>query len=106
MVKSIKGYQNFLDDQQKGDGVIMPPLTDLNAFKVGENLATTSGKVIFQNKILQLLEYLPKKEEPFYETPLMLIPAWINKYYIFDLQPHNSFIKWNIDAGRPVYVIS
>lgn len=101
----LKGYQNFLDDQQKGDGVIMPPLTDLNAFKVGENLATTSGKVIFQNKILQLLEYLPK-EEPFYETPLMLIPAWINKYYIFDLQPHNSFIKWNIDAGRPVYVIS
>ena len=101
----VKGFQNYLKDQQKHQGLALPALTDLAAFKVGENLATTPGKVIFENEIFQLIQYLPYKA-PYYETPILIIPPWINKFYIFDLQPEKSFIRWNVDAGHIVYVIS
>ncbi|RZI46283.1 PHA/PHB synthase family protein [Candidatus Finniella inopinata] len=101
----VKGFQNYLKDQQKHQGPALPALTDLSAFKVGESLATTPGKVIFENEIFQLIQYLPPKT-PYYETPVLIIPPWINKFYIFDLQPEKSFIRWNVDAGHVVYVIS
>ncbi len=101
----IKGYQNFLKDQSKGNGFNLPALTNLEAFKVGKNLATTPGKVVFENEIFQLLQFLPS-QGPYYEKPILIIPPWINKYYIFDLQPENSFIRWNTESGRIVYSIS
>ncbi len=101
----FKGYKNFLADQSKGKGFNLPALTNLKAFKVGENLACTPGTVVFENEIFQLLQFLPTKE-PYYQKPLLIIPPWINKYYIFDLQKENSFIRWNTDAGRVVYTIS
>jgi polyhydroxyalkanoate synthase len=101
----VDGYENFLKDQKNGQNISLPALTNLNAFKVGENLATTKGTIIYENEIFQLLQYLPN-EEPFYQFPILIIPPWINKYYIFDLQKENSFIRWNIERGRAVYVIS
>ena len=101
----VKGFQNYLNDQRKSQGLALPALTDLNAFKVGENLATTPGTIVYENEIFQLIQYLPPKP-PYYETPVLIIPPWINKYYIFDLQPENSFIRWNVEAGHVVYVIS
>lgn len=101
----IDGFDNFLKDQANSQGAPLPSLTDLTAFKVGENLATTPGTVIYENKIFQLLQYLPA-DKAFYQIPILIIPPWINKYYIFDLQKENSFIRWNIERGRAVYVIS
>jgi len=99
----FKGLENLWQDQMSG--LKVPALTDLTAFKVGENLATTDGDVIFENDVFQLLQYLPKRGK-IYQVPILIIPPWINKYYIFDLQEDNSFIRWNLNAGRPVYVIS
>ena len=79
--------------------------TDLDAFEVGRNLAVTPGKVVFQNDLLQLIQYTPTTETV-YKTPLLIIPPWINKYYILDLTQQKSFIKFVVDQGFTVFVIS
>ncbi|RMF00239.1 MAG: alpha/beta fold hydrolase, partial [Alphaproteobacteria bacterium] len=79
--------------------------TDFDAFEVGVNLATTPGKVIYQNEIMQLIQYEPATEEV-YEIPLLIVPPWINKFYILDLVPEKSFIKWVVEQGFTVFVIS
>lgn len=101
----INGYKKLLEDNAKSNFLSLPMFTDLNAFKVGENLATTEGKVIFENDLFQLLYYKPTKSKS-YETPMLIIPPWINKYYIFDLQQENSFIKWLLDKGISAFVLS
>jgi polyhydroxyalkanoate synthase len=88
-----------------GEGDLVPNQTDKTAFKIGRNIANTEGAVVFENELFQLIEYYPTQENT-YETPLLIVPPWINKYYIFDLAENKSFVKWNLDQGRKVYLIS
>jgi poly[(R)-3-hydroxyalkanoate] polymerase subunit PhaC len=101
----IKGLNNLLADIEKGDGQLRISMTDEKAFQLGHNVATTPGKVVFQNALLQLIQYQPSTSEVF-RRPLLIIPPWINKYYILDLRPANSFIKWAVDQGHTVFVVS
>jgi len=102
----VKGLSNLLDDLSRGNGEqIRLRMTDENAFKLGLNIATTPGKVIYQNELIQLIQYEPATPDV-YRRPLLIIPPWINKYYILDLRENNSFIKWAVDQGQTVFVIS
>ena len=101
----LNGLSNLLDDLERGKGKLAIRMTDLEAFELGKNVATTPGKVVFQNELMQLIQYTPSTEEV-YRRPLLIIPPWINKFYILDLQPKNSFIKWAVDQGHTVFVIS
>ena len=73
-------------------------MTDSKAFELGVNIATTPGKVVFQNDLMQLIQYEPTTKKV-WKRPLLIIPPWINKYYILDLREKNSFIRWAVDAG-------
>ncbi|HLW26234.1 MAG TPA: class I poly(R)-hydroxyalkanoic acid synthase, partial [Kiloniellales bacterium] len=101
----IKGLQNLLDDLERGKGQLQISMTDPKAFEVGGNLALTPGKVIYQNDLIQLLQYNPRTEKV-YKRPLLIIPPWINKFYILDLREKNSFVKWAADQGHTVFVVS
>lgn len=101
----LKGLQNLLGDLERGKGRLEIRQTDMDAFKVGGNVATSPGKVVYQNDIIQLIQYAPTTEEV-YEIPLLIVPPWINKFYILDLKPENSFIKWATEQGYTVFVIS
>ncbi len=101
----IRGMNNLLADLEKGDGQLRISMTDVDAFKLGENVATTPGKIVFQNRMFQLIQYSPTADEVF-KRPLLIVPPWINKYYIMDLQPKNSLIKWLVAQGHTVFVIS
>jgi poly[(R)-3-hydroxyalkanoate] polymerase subunit PhaC len=101
----IKGLNNLLADIEKGGGQLRISMTDEKAFQLGKNVATTPGKVVFQNDLLQLVQYLPTTSEVF-RRPLLIIPPWINKFYILDLREKNSFIKWAVDQGHTVFVVS
>ncbi len=97
----LKGLNNLLADIEKG-GISM---TDERAFQLGRNVAASPGKVVFQTELMQLIQFQPTTAEVA-RTPLVIIPPWINKYYILDLRPSNSFIKWALDQGHTVFVIS
>jgi poly[(R)-3-hydroxyalkanoate] polymerase subunit PhaC len=101
----LKGLNNLLADIEKGDGQLRISMTDETAFHLGKNVATTPGKVVFQNALLQLIQYQPSTSTVF-RRPLLIIPPWINKYYILDLRDTNSFIKWAVDQGHTVFVVS
>lgn len=101
----VSGLQNFVRDMEEGDGQLRIAMTDPEAFKLGENVATTPGKVVFQNRMFQLLQYAPSTEEVL-KRPLLIVPPWINKFYILDLQEKNSMIKWLVDQGHTVFVVS
>lgn len=101
----LKGLENLVGDLKRGNGELKISTTDYNAFEVGENLATTPGQVVYQNDLIQLIQYEPSTEKAF-KTPLLIIPPWINKYYILDLKPENSMIKWAVDQGHTVFTIS
>lgn len=101
----IKGLANLLEDLERGQGRLSLKMTDLDAFTLGENIATTPGKVIYQNELMQLLHYTPTTATV-HKVPLLIVPPWINKFYILDLKPKNSFIKWAVDQGFSVFVIS
>ena len=101
----LKGLKNLLEDIDRGHGELSIRQADLEHFKLGENIATTPGKVVFQNDIFQLIQYAPATETAA-KTPMLICPPWINKFYILDLQPKNSFIKWLVEQGRTVFVIS
>ncbi|MEW5729357.1 MAG: class I poly(R)-hydroxyalkanoic acid synthase [Pseudomonadota bacterium] len=101
----LKGLNNLLEDLERGKGRLSIRMTDYDAFKVGENIAVTPGKVVYQNDLMQLLQYTPTTDTVA-EKPLLIVPPWINKYYILDLRPKNSFIKWAVDQGHTVFVIS
>lgn len=101
----VNGYKNFLRDWERSGGQFKVSLSDPEAFELGRNIATTPGKVVFQNEFIQLIQYLPDTEQVFKE-PLLIIPPWINKYYILDLRAENSMIKWLVEQGHTVFVIS
>ncbi|MEL7491111.1 MAG: class I poly(R)-hydroxyalkanoic acid synthase [Pseudomonadota bacterium] len=101
----LKGLRNLLEDIDRGHGELAIRQADLDHFKLGENVATTPGKVVFQNEIMQLIQYAPTTEKVA-RRPLLIFPPWINKFYILDLQPQNSFIKWIVDQGRTVFLVS
>lgn len=102
----IKGLNNLLHDLEQGGGKrLQIRMTDSSGFKLGENIATTKGKVIFQTDLMQLIQYEPTTKEV-HQRPLLIIPPWINKYYILDLREKNSFVKWAVDQGYTVFVIS
>jgi len=101
----LTGLSNLLDDLERGKGKLRVKMTDMDRFELGKNVAVTPGKVIYQNDLMQLLQYAPSTESV-HKRPLLIIPPWINKYYILDLRPKNSFIKWAVDEGHTVFVIS
>jgi polyhydroxyalkanoate synthase len=101
----LHGLNNLLEDSARGEGRLAIKMTDLEAFALGKNLALTPGKVIFQNDLIQLIQYAPSTTEV-YRRPLLIIPPWINKYYILDLRPKNSFVKYAVDQSFTVFVIS
>jgi len=101
----LKGLNNLLADIEKGEGQLRISMTDERHFQLGQNVATTPGKVVFQTELMQLIQYQPTTAQA-YRRPLVIIPPWINKYYILDLRPTNSFIKWAVDQGHTVFVIS
>ncbi len=101
----VNGLENLIEDFERGDGQLSIRQTDLDAFEVGKNLATTPGKVVFQNELIQLIQYTPTTEKV-YKRPLLIVPPWINKFYILDLNPEKSFIKWAVEEGVTVFVVS
>lgn len=101
----VHGLKNMLEDLEAGKGELRIRMTDTSAFKLGENVAVTPGKVVFQNRMFQLIQYTPSTEKVL-KRPLLVVPPWINKFYIMDLQPKNSLLKWLVDQGHTVYVMS
>src|SRR6202008_4501278 len=101
----VRGLNNLLADIEKGGGKLRISMTDESAFQLGRNVATTPGKVVYQNDLMQLIQYSPLTEQV-YKRPLLIIPPWINKYYILDLREKNSFIRWAVSQGHTVFVIS
>jgi polyhydroxyalkanoate synthase subunit PhaC len=97
----VTGLRNLLDDIAKG----RISMTDETAFELGKNLAVTKGAVIYQNRLMQLIQYQPSTEQVS-DRPLLIVPPSINKFYILDLQPHNSFVKYAVDQGNTVFLIS
>ncbi len=101
----VDGLRNLLADLERGKGRLHIRMTDMDAFRLGENIAVTPGKVVFQNELIQLIQYVPSTEQV-YQKPLLIVPPWINKYYILDLRPDNSFIRWAVGEGHTVFCIS
>jgi polyhydroxyalkanoate synthase len=101
----LRGLENLLVDLERGNGRLSITMTDVKAFRLGENIATTLGKIVYQTDLMQLIQYGPSTPEV-RRRPLLIVPPWINKFYVLDLQPKNSFIKWAVDQGHTVFVIS
>ena len=100
-----EGMTHLLEDLGRSGELLRIRQTDMSAFEVGRNLAVTPGKVVYQNELLQLIQYSPTTETV-HEVPMLIVPPWINKFYILDLTPPKSFIKWLVDQGFTVFVIS
>ena len=101
----VRGLQHMLSDLENSKGSLKVSMTSEKAFEVGKNLAITHGKVVFQNALMQLIQYDPLTEKA-HKTPLLIIPPWINKFYVLDLQPENSMVRWLVEQGHTVFVIS
>ncbi len=98
-----RGMDNVIEDARDNAG--RPALVDESAFEVGKNVATTPGTVVYRNALIELIQYAPTQPR-IYARPLVIVPPWINKFYILDLQPSNSFVKYATDAGRNTFVVS
>jgi polyhydroxyalkanoate synthase subunit PhaC len=101
----VRGMHMLAEDIAAGGGELRIRQSDASMFEVGRNLATMPGKVIFQNELMQLIQYAPSTETVL-KRPLLIVPPWINKYYVLDLTPEKSFIKWCVDQGLTVFCIS
>ncbi len=101
----VDGLENLVRDIEANEGDIQVTLADKNAFQVGGNIATTKGKVVFRNRMFELIQYAPKTETV-HKTPLLIFPPWINKFYILDLKPQNSLIGWIVEQGYTLFVVS
>ena len=101
----LKGLSNLLSDLERGKGKLSIKMTDMDAFRLGENIGVSAGKVVYQNDLMQLIQYAPTTEKVL-KRPLVIAPPWINKFYILDLRPKNSFVRWAISQGHTVFMIS
>jgi len=101
----LRGLSNLLSDLERGRGKLTIKMTDLDAFKIGENIAVTPGKVVYQNDLMQLIQYSPSTATVL-KRPLLIAPPWINKFYILDLRPKNSLVRWAIEQGHTVFMMS
>ncbi|WP_085307083.1 class I poly(R)-hydroxyalkanoic acid synthase [Planktotalea arctica] len=101
----LDGLENLVADLEANNGELIVKLADEKAFQLGENIATTPGKVIYRNKMMELIQYSPTTETV-HETPLIMFPPWINKFYILDLKKQNSMIKWITEQGYTLFVVS
>ena len=101
----VRGLENLAEDMERGDGNLRIRMVDDEAFEVGRNIAMTPGEGVYQNDLMQLIQYAPQTEQV-YRRPLLIMPPWINKYYILDLREKNSFIRWAVQQGLTVFVIS
>ena len=101
----VQGLENLVRDIEANAGEMQVTLADPTAFQVGVNLGTTPGAVVYRNRLLELIQYAPTTETV-HATPLLIFPPWINKFYIMDLKPQNSLIKWIVDQGFTLFVVS
>jgi polyhydroxyalkanoate synthase len=101
----LSGMRNLLEDLDRGPCQLQIRTTDMDAFEVGKDLAVTEGKVVYSNDLIELIQYSPSTDQV-YRRPLLFVPPWINKYYILDLRPDNSLVKWMVDQGYTVFMIS
>lgn len=97
----VQGFKNMLSDMQSG----RISMTDYEQFKVGENIAVTKGSVVYRNRLIELIQYAPATKQA-YQKPLLICPPWINRYYILDLKPENSFVNYMVSQGFTVFMIS
>lgn len=101
----VRGLTHLVEDLERGGGRLRISMTDESAFTLGENIANTEGAVIYKNELIELIQYRASTDKV-YSTPILITPAWINKYYILDLRPENSLVKWLTDQGFTVFIIS
>lgn len=101
----VRGLENLVRDIEANDGELLVTLADPHAFEVGRNIGATPGEVVFRNEIMELIQFTPTTEKV-HRTPLLIFPPWINKFYILDLKPANSLIKWIVDQGYTLFVVS
>ena len=101
----VKGLENLVSDMEANSGDLLVTLADREAFRVGQNIGTTQGNVIYRNRMMELIQYRPTTKTV-HETPLIIFPPWINKFYILDLKEQNSLIKWIVDQGFTLFVVS
>jgi polyhydroxyalkanoate synthase len=101
----VKGLENLVADLEANNGELVVRLVDEGAFEVGGNIATAEGEVVYRNHMMEVIQYAPTTEKV-RETPIVLFPPWINKFYILDLKPENSFIRWVVDQGYTLFVVS
>ena len=101
----VHGLENLVRDLEANNGELVVKLADESAFEIGENIATAEGEVVYRNHMMELIQYTPTTDKV-RETPILLFPPWINKFYILDLKPENSFIRWVVDQGYTLFVVS
>ena len=101
----VKGLENLVRDIEANKGDLLVTLADKDAFKVGQNIGTTAGTVVFRNRLIELIQYAPTTDKV-HATPLIIFPPWINKFYILDMKPANSLIRWVVEQGFTLFVVS
>jgi polyhydroxyalkanoate synthase subunit PhaC len=101
----LEGVRHFWSDLDLRNGRLKLSMSDMGAFKVGDNLAVTPGKIIFQNDLMQLIQYTPTTAKVA-RRPLLILPPWLNKFYVLDMQPANSMVRWLVEQGHTVFLVS